>query len=115
MVTPPKTPKPKDLRICLRENLGAIANDASLTAQGKKSLFFCQSRALAEEIAERMRNRGIDVFVHEIFWVDTSPLVGDNIFFVFVVVLDIPPTCSFNKGTQSLAIASRGNGFEGCL
>lgn len=64
VVTPPKTPSPKDLRVSLRENLGAIANDASLTAQGKKSLFFCQSRALAEEIAERMRNRGIDVFVH---------------------------------------------------
>lgn len=64
VVHPPKTPSPKDLRICLRETLGAIASDASKTAQGKKSLFFCQSRALAEEIAERMRNRGIDVFVH---------------------------------------------------
>ncbi|MEH2118699.1 BREX system ATP-binding domain-containing protein [Nostoc sp.] len=29
-----------------------------------KSLFFCQSRSLAEEIAERMRNRGTDVFIH---------------------------------------------------
>jgi Lhr-like helicase len=64
VVDPPKTPSPKDLRVYLRENLGVIANDASKTAQGKKSLFFCQSRALAEEIAERMRNRGIDVFVH---------------------------------------------------
>ena len=64
VVNPPKTPSPKDLHVCLRETLGAIANDASKTAQGKKSLFFCQSRALAEEIAERMRNRGIDVFVH---------------------------------------------------
>lgn len=63
-INPPKTPSPKDLRISLRDNLGAIANDASLAAQGKKSLFFCQSRALTEEIAERMRNRGIDVFVH---------------------------------------------------
>ena len=31
---------------------------------GKKSLFFCQSRALSETVAERMRGRGIDVFVH---------------------------------------------------
>lgn len=38
VVNPLKTPSPKDLRICLRENLGAIANDASKTAQGKKSL-----------------------------------------------------------------------------
>ncbi len=44
--------------------MGAIATDASRTGQEKKSLFFCQSRALAEEIAERMRNRGTDVFVH---------------------------------------------------
>lgn len=64
VIEPPKTPSPKDLRVYLQENLGAIANDASKTAEGKKSLFFCQSRALAEGIAERMRNRGIDVFVH---------------------------------------------------
>jgi ATP-dependent helicase Lhr and Lhr-like helicase len=64
VVDPPKVPSPKDLRIYLRETLGAIATDASKTGQEKKSLFFCQSRALAEEIAERMRNRGTDVFVH---------------------------------------------------
>ncbi len=61
---PPKTPSKKDLRVFLRETLGGIAQDASQIAQGKKSLFFCQSRALAEDIAERMRNRGTDVFVH---------------------------------------------------
>jgi hypothetical protein len=33
-------------------------------AAGKKSLFFCQSRALTEAVAERMRDRGTDVFVH---------------------------------------------------
>lgn len=64
VVDPPKVPSPKDLRIYLRETLGAIATDASKTGLEKKSLFFCQSRALAEEIAERMRNRGTDVFVH---------------------------------------------------
>ena len=63
LVDPPKKPSSKDLRVYLRE-LGAIANDASKSAQGKKSLFFCQSRSLAEEIAERMRNRDIEVFVH---------------------------------------------------
>ncbi|MGB3293481.1 MAG: helicase-related protein [Phormidesmis sp.] len=55
---------PKDLKIHLRETLGAIAGEASQKAAGQKSLFFCESRALAEEIAERMRNRGTDVFVH---------------------------------------------------
>ena len=64
VIDPPKSPSSKDLRIHLRETVGAIATDASKMAQERKSLFFCQSRALAEEIAERMRNRGTDVFVH---------------------------------------------------
>lgn len=64
VVDPPKVPSKKDLRVYLRDTLGAIAQDASQLAQNKKSLFFCQSRSLAEDIAERMRNRGTDVFVH---------------------------------------------------
>jgi ATP-dependent Lhr-like helicase len=64
VVDPPKVPSKKDLRIHLRDTVGAIAQEASKTAQGRKSLFFCQSRALAESIAERMRDRSIDVFVH---------------------------------------------------
>jgi ATP-dependent helicase Lhr and Lhr-like helicase len=64
VVDPPKVSSKKDLRVYLRETLGGIAQDASQIAQGKKSLFFCESRALAEDIAERMRNRGTDVFVH---------------------------------------------------
>lgn len=64
VVDPPKPPSPKDLKIYLRETLGAITKDASTLAQGRKSLFFCQSRSLAEDIAERMRDRGTDVFVH---------------------------------------------------
>jgi ATP-dependent Lhr-like helicase len=42
----------------------AIASQAAATAVGKKSLFFCQSRSVTESVAERMRGRGIDVFVH---------------------------------------------------
>jgi ATP-dependent Lhr-like helicase len=48
----------------LKDTLGSIAQEASQKALGKKSLFFCQSRALAEEMAERMRHEGTDVFVH---------------------------------------------------
>jgi hypothetical protein len=36
----------------------------SVRARGKKSLFFCQSRSLSESVAERMRGRGAEVFVH---------------------------------------------------
>jgi len=64
VVEPPKQPAPKDLRVYLRDTLGAIAQDASQKAAGKKSLFFCESRSLAEEVAERLRNRGTKVFVH---------------------------------------------------
>jgi ATP-dependent helicase Lhr and Lhr-like helicase len=64
IVDPPKVPSKKDLQIYLHDTLGAIAHQASQIAQHKKSLFFCQSRSLAEEIAERMRGRGTDVFVH---------------------------------------------------
>jgi ATP-dependent helicase Lhr and Lhr-like helicase len=64
VVDPPKVPSKKDLHVYLRDTLGAIAQNASQIAAGKKSLFFCESRALAEDIAERMLNRGTEVFVH---------------------------------------------------
>ena len=64
VIDPPQAPSKKDIRICLRQTIGAIARDASRLAVGQKSLFFCQSRALTEAIAEHMRGRGIDVFVH---------------------------------------------------
>ncbi|MCU0565447.1 MAG: DEAD/DEAH box helicase [Oculatellaceae cyanobacterium Prado106] len=64
VVDPPKIPSSKELRVYLKDTLGAIATHASESAQGKKSLFFCQSRSLAEALSERMRNRGTDVFVH---------------------------------------------------
>jgi ATP-dependent helicase Lhr and Lhr-like helicase len=64
VVEPPKVPAKRDIRIYLRETLGSIASDASGLARGKKSLFFCQSRSLSEDIAERLRQCGTDVFVH---------------------------------------------------
>jgi ATP-dependent helicase Lhr and Lhr-like helicase len=64
VVEPPKVPTKRDIRVYLRENLGSIASDASGLARGKKSLFFCQSRSLSEDIAERLRQCGTDVFVH---------------------------------------------------
>jgi ATP-dependent helicase Lhr and Lhr-like helicase len=64
IVDPPKVPAKKDLRIYLKDSVGAMAGDASKKAVGQKSLFFCQSRSLAESLAERMRAHGTDVFVH---------------------------------------------------
>ncbi len=64
VVDPPKTPSEKDLRILLPESIAQMASVASRLAEGKKSLFFCQSRSLTEAVAERFRGRGTDVFVH---------------------------------------------------
>ena len=64
VIDPPHIPSQKDIRIYYQETTRAIAGQASQLAQGQKSLFFCQSRSLAEKIAEQMQDRGIDVFVH---------------------------------------------------
>ena len=64
VVDPPKTAKPREIAIILEADPFVLAGQAAGMAAGKKSLFFCESRALTEAIAERMRDRGTDVFVH---------------------------------------------------
>ncbi len=64
VVNPPKVPTKRELHVGLLESVASLAHEASARAAGKKSLFFCQSRSLTETVAERMRGRGIDVFVH---------------------------------------------------
>lgn len=64
VVDPPKSPTKRNLFIGLHESVSELASEASLRAVGKKSLFFCQSRSLTEGVADRMRGRSIDVFVH---------------------------------------------------
>ncbi len=64
VVDPPKVPARRELRISLHDGVAAVAAEAAGRAAGNKSLFFCQSRALTEAVADRMRGRGTDVFVH---------------------------------------------------
>jgi ATP-dependent Lhr-like helicase len=64
VVDPPKILAKRDLAIRLHESLSALAGDAANRAVGQKSLFFCQSRSLTEAVADWMRGRSIDVFVH---------------------------------------------------
>jgi ATP-dependent Lhr-like helicase len=64
VVNPPMQPAKRDVHIGLFGSTLDLAAEASGRAGGKKSLFFCQSRALTESVAERMRGRDIDVFVH---------------------------------------------------
>ena len=64
VVDPPKVPTRRDLRVSLHESIVDLAREAARRAAGHKSLFFCQSRALTESVAERMRGQGTEVFVH---------------------------------------------------
>lgn len=64
VIDPPKVLTPKDIRITLHDSIQTMASRAGALAYGKKSLFFCQTRSLTESVAERMRDRGTDVFVH---------------------------------------------------
>jgi ATP-dependent Lhr-like helicase len=64
VIDPPKNPTKRDLAIVLHESIADLSDDAALRAEAKKSLFFCQSRALTESVADRMRGRTVDVFVH---------------------------------------------------
>lgn len=64
VVDPPKARSPRALRVELLGDVSSLAAEAARLGGGKKSLFFCQSRALTEAVADRMRGRGTDVFVH---------------------------------------------------
>lgn len=64
IVDPPKVPARRELLIVQREDLPALADDAAKMARGRKSLFFCQSRAMTEQVAEHMRRLGTSVYVH---------------------------------------------------
>ena len=64
VVDPPKAPTRRQLLITHRPDLGLLARDAARVAKGTKSLFFCQSRATTEAVAEHLRRAGSTVFVH---------------------------------------------------
>lgn len=64
VVDPPKVPAAREILILRRENLLDLAQDAQRLTVGKKSLFFCQSRATTEAVAERIRGAGVEVYVH---------------------------------------------------
>ena len=64
VVDPPKPKSKRELLIIHSQEPRDLAFDAAAMARGKKSLFFCQSRAMTETVAERMRGAGTEVFVH---------------------------------------------------
>ncbi len=64
VVDPTKPASRKQLLVVHRPELQQLARDAARMAEGQKSLFFCQSRATTEKVAETMRRAGTTVFVH---------------------------------------------------
>ena len=64
VVDPPKPKPQRVIKIYLREDESDFAREAVREGRGKKSLFFCQSRALTEAVADQMRQDDIEVFVH---------------------------------------------------
>jgi ATP-dependent Lhr-like helicase len=64
VIDPPKVPGGRDLSIRYLDSDRLVAEDACRMAAGQKSLFFCQSRSTTESVADCLRGRGIDVFVH---------------------------------------------------
>jgi ATP-dependent Lhr-like helicase len=64
IVDPPRAASRKDVLVIQREDVGELAADAARLGAGRKSLVFCQSRALTEVLANEMRGAGIEVYVH---------------------------------------------------
>jgi ATP-dependent helicase Lhr and Lhr-like helicase len=64
VVDPPRPPGKRQIKILLRPDIADFAREAARETKGKKSLFFCQSRSLSENVADKMRDESIDVFVH---------------------------------------------------
>ncbi|MCZ7420574.1 DEAD/DEAH box helicase [Verrucosispora sp. WMMA2121] len=64
VVDPPKQPGRRQILVTYRRNLALLSRDAATVARGRRSLFFCQSRATTEAVAEYMRRVGTTVFVH---------------------------------------------------
>src|SRR5690606_32495687 len=57
VIDPPKPKSRRQLSVYVDGSLHELATRAAAKAQGKKTLFFCESRALTEQVAERMRDR----------------------------------------------------------
>lgn len=64
VVDPPKPAGKRQLKIQLKEDVADFAREAVRESRDKKSLFFCQSRSLSEQVADKMRGESVDVFVH---------------------------------------------------
>jgi len=61
VVDPPKNPSKRQIEVKFTDNYAELVSERAL---GKKSLFFCDSRRKAEEVAKSLQNRDVEVYVH---------------------------------------------------
>ena len=64
VIAPPGQPSRRRLAVHLDPELSTLARRVADKARGHKSLLFCESRALTEIMADSIRGRGTEVFVH---------------------------------------------------
>ncbi len=64
VIDPPHERRTREIAVHLDATMHDVAVRAAARAEGKKSLFFCESRAGSEDVADQMRGRGTEVFVH---------------------------------------------------
>lgn len=64
VIDPPKAPASRRVEVRYEEDALDVAADVARLASGKKCLVFCESRAITEEVATRMKGSGIEVHVH---------------------------------------------------
>jgi len=80
VVDPPKKSSRRQLLILHEADQTQIAVAAAQIARGCKSLFFCQSRATTEAVAETMRRAGTTVFVHHSAVSKEERLLAEQVF-----------------------------------
>lgn len=64
IIDPPREPQKRELLVIHDEDTRELARTAARMAVGQKSLFFCQSRAMTESVAEAMGRGSTEVLVH---------------------------------------------------
>ncbi|TNF27995.1 MAG: DEAD/DEAH box helicase [Deltaproteobacteria bacterium] len=64
IVDPPKGRSQRELLALYEPSIEGLARRAARMARGGKSLFFCQSRAATELVAEHVGRADVEVFVH---------------------------------------------------
>jgi ATP-dependent Lhr-like helicase len=64
VVDPPRVPNRRQLLVAFCSDVQQVAQQAGRLAKGQKCLFFCETRAASELVAEQLRRTGTAVFVH---------------------------------------------------